>query len=67
MMLSVSRKMFNDDPTLIEFHDHHTCEGGISLSDYGYASDSDLDEEEEIDEIVTDSRLFYSFSYRITL
>ncbi|KAG1854898.1 hypothetical protein F4604DRAFT_1685906 [Suillus subluteus] len=25
---------------------YHTCEGGISLSEYGYASDSDLDEEE---------------------
>ncbi|KAG2064577.1 hypothetical protein BDR04DRAFT_1122491 [Suillus decipiens] len=31
---------------LAEFQDHHR-QGGISLAEYGYASDSDLDEEEE--------------------
>ncbi|KAG1848585.1 hypothetical protein C8R48DRAFT_778800 [Suillus tomentosus] len=36
-----------DDPALVEVEDHYTCEGGISLSEYGYASDSDLDEEDE--------------------
>ncbi|KAG2094662.1 uncharacterized protein F5147DRAFT_778969 [Suillus discolor] len=50
----LSRKFLND-PTLIEFQDYHTCEGGISLSEYGYASNSDLnEEEEEIDEIDKD-------------
>ncbi|KAG2739126.1 hypothetical protein P692DRAFT_20756474 [Suillus brevipes Sb2] len=41
----LSEKTLND-PALIEFQDYHTCEGGISLNEYGYASDSDLDEEE---------------------
>ena len=46
-----------DDPTVVEFQDYHACEGGISLDEYGYASDSDLDEEEEeTDETVQDSK-----------
>lgn len=36
-----------NDPAVVEFQDYHDCEGGISLDEYGYASDSDLDEEEE--------------------
>lgn len=45
-----------DDPTVVEFQDYHACEGGISLDEYGYASDSDLDEEEdETDETVQDN------------
>lgn len=42
---------------MVEFQDYHTCEGGIPLDEYGYASDSDLDEEEEgeTDEDVQDS------------
>ncbi|KAG2064576.1 hypothetical protein BDR04DRAFT_1162411 [Suillus decipiens] len=36
-----------NDSTVVEFQDYHACEGGISLDEYGYASDSDLDEEEE--------------------
>jgi hypothetical protein len=35
-----------DDPALIE-QDHRACEEAISLRDYGYESDSDLEEEEE--------------------
>ncbi|KAG1905078.1 uncharacterized protein F5891DRAFT_1183784 [Suillus fuscotomentosus] len=64
----LSEKTLND-PTLIELQDHHTCAGGISLSEYGYASDSDLDEEGEgegeggkIDEIVKDKRMFQTAS-----
>ncbi|KAG0704138.1 hypothetical protein DFH29DRAFT_802345 [Suillus ampliporus] len=46
-----------DDPTLVEFQDYHASEEGISLNEYGYESDSDLDEEEEErNEIVQDSR-----------
>lgn len=44
-----------DDPAVVEFQDYHACEGGISLDEYGYESDSDLDEEEETDEIVQDN------------
>ena len=38
-----------DDPqaAVIELQDYDTVEEAISLTDYGYASDSDLDEEEE--------------------
>ncbi|KAG1776473.1 hypothetical protein EV702DRAFT_1198173 [Suillus placidus] len=46
-----------NDPTLVEFQDHHH-EGGISLDEYGYASDSDLDEEdgkEETNETIQDN------------
>lgn len=42
----------SNDPAVVEFQDYHACEGGISLDEYGYASDSDLDEEEETDEVV---------------
>jgi len=35
------------DPAFIELSDYSACEEAISLNDYGYASDSDLDEEEE--------------------
>ncbi|KAG1819251.1 uncharacterized protein BJ212DRAFT_1298488 [Suillus subaureus] len=34
-----------NDPNLVEFQDHHR-QGGVSLDEYDYASDSDLDEEE---------------------
>ncbi|KIK33535.1 hypothetical protein CY34DRAFT_18312 [Suillus luteus UH-Slu-Lm8-n1] len=53
----LSEKPFND-PTLVELHDRHICEEVISLSEYGYASDSDLDEEDEeggIDETAKDN------------
>jgi len=38
-----------DDPqaAVIELQDYDAVEEAISLTDYGYASDSDLDEEEE--------------------
>jgi hypothetical protein len=38
-----------DDPqaAVTELQDYDTVEEAISLTDYGYASDSDLDEEEE--------------------
>lgn len=58
MILVFSETPLND-PTLVELHDHHICEEVISLSEYGYASDSDLDEEDEewgIDETAKDSR-----------
>ncbi|KAG2347135.1 hypothetical protein BDR05DRAFT_996908 [Suillus weaverae] len=51
-----SQKTLND-PTLVEFQDHHH-ERGISLDEYGYASDSDLDEEdgkEETNETIQDN------------
>ncbi|KAG2366325.1 hypothetical protein BDR07DRAFT_1480190 [Suillus spraguei] len=46
-----------NDSTVVEFQDYHACEAGISLDEYGYASDSDLDEEEEeeIDETAQDN------------
>ncbi|KAG1776472.1 hypothetical protein EV702DRAFT_335420 [Suillus placidus] len=45
-----------NDSAVVEFQDYHACEGGISLDEYGYASDSDLDEEEEeTDETVQDN------------
>jgi hypothetical protein len=46
-----------NDPTVVEFQDYHACEGGISLDEYGYASDSDLDDgdDEETDETVQDN------------
>lgn len=44
-----------NDPAVVEFQDYHACEGGISLDEYGYESDSDLDEEEETDETVQDN------------
>lgn len=52
----LSENPFNDS-TVVEFQDYHTCEGGIPLDEYGYASDSDLDEEEEgeTDEDVQDN------------
>ncbi|KAG1903633.1 uncharacterized protein F5891DRAFT_1017510 [Suillus fuscotomentosus] len=51
----LSENSFNDS-AVVEFQDYHTCEGGISLDEYGYASDSDLDEEEEeTDEDVQDN------------
>lgn len=58
-MLSVLSEKPLNDPTLVELHDHHICEEVISLSEYGYVSDSDLDEEDEkggIDETVKDSK-----------
>ncbi|OAX36905.1 hypothetical protein K503DRAFT_801651 [Rhizopogon vinicolor AM-OR11-026] len=42
----LSEKSLND-PALVELQDYHACEEAISLNDYGYASDSDLDEEGE--------------------
>jgi hypothetical protein len=73
-ILSVLSETTLNNPTLIKFQDYHTCAGGISLSEYGYASDSDLDEEGEgeggggeIDEIVKDSGWFYLLWYRIAL
>ncbi|KAG2744006.1 hypothetical protein P692DRAFT_20745878 [Suillus brevipes Sb2] len=53
----LSEKPLNH-PTLVELHNHHICEEVISLSEYGYVSDSDLDEEDEeggIDETVKDT------------
>lgn len=51
----LSEKTSNDS-AVVEFQDYHPCEGGISLDEYGYASDSDLDEEEEeTDETVQDN------------
>lgn len=53
----LSEKTSNDS-AVVEFQDYHasSCEGGISLDEYGYASDSDLDEEEEeTDETVQDN------------
>jgi hypothetical protein len=66
--LTASSKYFTDllseetpnDPNLVEFQDHHR-RGGISLDEYGYASDSDLDEEEgkeETNENVQDNEKF---------
>jgi len=47
---------------VVEFQDYHACEGGISLDEYGYASDSDLDDDddEETDETVQDSKWLHS-------
>ncbi|KAG2159388.1 uncharacterized protein EDB93DRAFT_1115422 [Suillus bovinus] len=46
----------SNDSSVVEYQDYHACEGGISLDEYGYASDSDLDEEEEeTDETVQDN------------
>jgi hypothetical protein len=56
--ISVLSEETPNDPNLVEFQDHHR-RGGISLDEYGYASDSDLDEEEgkeETNENVQDSR-----------
>ncbi|KAG2035563.1 hypothetical protein BDR03DRAFT_1012422 [Suillus americanus] len=55
--LTASSEYFRDllseetpnDLNFVEFKDHHR-QGGISLDEYGYASDSDLDEEEEKEE-----------------
>ncbi|KAG1794219.1 uncharacterized protein HD556DRAFT_1443167 [Suillus plorans] len=43
-----------DDPAIVRFQGgRHMCEEGISIDEYGYASDSDLGEEdEEVDETV---------------
>lgn len=56
-----------NDPALVEFQDYHACEGGISLDEYGYESDSDLDEEEETDETVQDSEWFHPSCHRTIL
>ncbi|KAG1737501.1 uncharacterized protein EDB91DRAFT_1140199 [Suillus paluster] len=46
------------DPALVELQDYHACEEGISLDEYGYASDSDLEEEEnETNEMVPDDEM----------
>ena len=46
---------------MIELQDYDTVEEAISLTDYGYASDSDLDEEEEETSttVLEDSRWFH--------
>jgi hypothetical protein len=54
--ISVLSEETPNDPNLVEF------QGGISLDEYGYASDSDLDEEEgkeELNKIVQDSRCLH--------
>lgn len=56
-----------DDPAVVEFQDYHACEGGISLDEYGYESDSDLDEEEETDETVQDSEWLHPSWHRTIL
>ncbi|KAG1752163.1 hypothetical protein EDB19DRAFT_1095255 [Suillus lakei] len=70
----LSEKTLND-PALVELQDHHP-EGGISLDEYGYASDSDFDEEEEgeegeekeeTNETVQDSRRLHPCWQGITL
>jgi hypothetical protein len=58
-----------NDPAVVEFQDYHasTCEGGISLDEYGYESDSDLDEEEDTDETVQDSEWLHPSCHRTIL
>ncbi|KAG2347134.1 hypothetical protein BDR05DRAFT_996907 [Suillus weaverae] len=51
----LSKDSTPNDSAVVEFQDYHTCEAGISLDEYDYASDSDLDEEEETDETVQDN------------
>jgi hypothetical protein len=49
-----------EDPAIVGFQGYDTCEEGISVDEYGYASDSDLSEEdEEADEGIQDSRWFF--------
>jgi hypothetical protein len=61
--LSVLSEKTLNDLALVKFQDYHTFKGGISLNDYGYVFDSDLEEDneegEEIEEIVKDSRWIY--------
>ncbi|KAG2104623.1 hypothetical protein BD769DRAFT_1676229 [Suillus cothurnatus] len=48
-----------EDPAIVGFQGYDTCEEGISVNEYGYASDSDLSEEdEEADEAIQDRKYY---------
>jgi hypothetical protein len=51
--LSVFGEPTLDDPAIVRFQGYDMCKEGISVDEYGYASDSDLDEEDdEVDETI---------------